>query len=316
MSHTHHEHEGHHHHDHHNHVENNPHGGMSLQKRLSLSIWLNAVIVIAQILGGIYSGSLALLSDSMHNLSDVAALGIALFAIRLSQRPATVKYTYGMKRAEVLAALLNGATLLIVVTLIVREAIERILHPQPIASGIVLIVASIGLLANAAAMFLLRTHAHDDLNMKGAFLHLLQDTISSLVVIGSALLVSLPYGQYFDPIASLVVAIMVLFSGWHIVRDALHILMEGTPHDIDLEQIQSEIEREFPIQSIHHIHIWEIGSGGRLLTAHVKMDDQSLTQAECTLNTMQEHLNHHWKIDHCTLMPEVCGCQKQELLHS
>jgi len=285
-----------------------------INNRLGIAIGLNSVIVVVQVIGGLLSGSLALLSDSMHNLSDVAALAIALFAIKLARRPASPRYTYGLRRGEVLAALLNGATLLIVVTEITREAILRIIHPQAVQSGTVLIVATIGLIANAVSMLMLREHHADDLNMKSAFLHLLQDTISSAVVILSALLINLPYGRYYDPVASLVVALFVLVSGWKIVRDALRLLMEGTPQGVNPELIQRDIEAAFPIRNIHHLHVWEVGSGGRMLTAHIKMDDQSLSDAEQTLIRLQERLNDNWNISHSTLMPEVCGCKKEGLL--
>jgi cobalt-zinc-cadmium efflux system protein len=170
---------------------------------------------VIEFVGGALSGSLALLSDAMHNLSDVAALIIAFLARRLGRRPPSLRHTYGPRRLEVFAALSNSATLLVVSTIIAREVVIRLVHPQAVRGVLMFTVALIGLLANLASVFLLKSHAHGDLNIRSAFLHLVQDTLSSVVVVSAALLSGWRYGPDLDPIASLLVIIVIIHSGWH-----------------------------------------------------------------------------------------------------
>ncbi len=280
----------------------------SLDKNLLISIVLNGVIVIAEIAGGLVSGSLSLLSDAMHNLSDVAALSIALFARRLGKKAPTVSYTYGMKRAEIIAAMINAVILLVVISLIVREAVARFFHPEAIHGGLMLIVALIGLFANLFSVFLLKHHAHDDLNTRSAFLHLAQDTASSVVVVGVALFATRRYGAILDASASILVALGVLFSGWRILKETFRILMEAAPADVDVEALKSELEARFPGIVVHHIHVWLVGSGQKACTAHILMRDVPLSESEALLREIEAVLSSRWGIDHVTLQPEVAGC--------
>lgn len=287
----------------------------TLDRRLAWSVALNMVIVVAEIAGGWVSGSLALMSDAMHNLSDVAALAIALFARRLSRRPPSLRHTFGYRRVEVLAALVNSATLLVVVTLIVREAIMRLQAPTPILGGVMLAVAITGLAGNLISVLMLHGHAHDhDLNTRSAILHLMQDTLSSVVVVIAALLAGWKYGAYLDPIASLLVALVVVRSGWSLLMEALHILMEATPRDVDIEALQAECVDCLKIQGIHHVHVWETGGGARMLTAHIRLKEQPLSEVERQLEAVREHLATRWRIEHATLEPEFVGCGSDDLL--
>lgn len=275
-------------------------------RRLGLAVGLNLVIVVAEIAGGIVSGSLALLSDAGHNFSDVLALSAALFARRLGRLPPSVRHTFGFRRAEVLAALLNAFTLLVVVGMIVPEALERLRDPQPIRGEIMLVVAVVGLLANLFSVLLLHRDAHsDDLNLRAAFVHLLQDTISSTVVVGAALMSWWSYGPWLDPIASIMVAIGVLIAAWQLLREAIHILMEATPRDLDLEAVCRSAEDVLDIACLHHVHAWETGGGERMLTAHVRMGERPLSDVRAELDALRELLRHRWGIHHATLEPEL-----------
>ncbi len=288
----------------------------ALDRRLLVSVVLNAIIVVAEIAGGLLSGSLALLSDAMHNLSDVAALAIAWGARRIGRAPPSPRHTFGLRRVEVLAALLNSATLLVVITLIVHEAIARLRAPEVIDGPLMLTVAVIGLLGNLFSVFILRAHAHgDDLNTRSAFLHLIQDTLSSVVVVGAALLAGWTYGPLLDPIASIVVALAVVRSGWQILREALGILMEATPPGVDLEALARECEKICEIEEIHHIHVWETGAGVRMLTAHVRLPRECpLSEVEARLAAIRAYLAERWKIFHATLEPELRGCGSTQLI--
>lgn len=273
----------------------------NLDRRLGWSIGLNALIVVAEFIGGLLSGSLALLSDAMHNLSDVAALSIALVARKLGRRLPTAKHSFGLGRLEVIAALVNGATILIVSTLICREAVLRLLHPEAVRGTLMLVVALIGLGANLAAMLLLKNHAHGDLNMRGAFLHLLQDTLSSVVVVIAALLSGWRYGIYLDPIASLLVIAFILRGSWGLLREALSILLEATPAGLDIEALRADVQTSFAVKELTHVHAWELAGGRRMLTAEVQLAEMPLTEAETLLTAVRAHLMAHWAIAHATL---------------
>ena len=287
----------------------------TLDRRLAWTVALNLVIVVAEVIGGYVSGSLALMSDAMHNLSDVAALAIALFARRLSRRPPSLRHTFGYRRVEVLAALVNSATLLVVITLIVREAVIRLQDPTPLMGGVMLTVALIGLAGNLFSVFLLHGHAHDhDLNTRSAILHLVQDTLSSVVVVIAALLAGWTYGPYLDPIASLLVALVVIRSGWSLLMEAFHILMEATPRDVDIAELQSECQECLEIEGMHHVHVWETGGGARMLTAHIRLREQPLSEVERQLEVVRKHLANRWRIEHATLEPEIVGCGSNDLL--
>lgn len=286
----------------------------ALDRNLAFSIGLNAVIVIAEVAGGLVSGSLALLSDAMHNLSDVAALALALVARRLGRRPKSHSHTYGLGRLEVLAAFLNSATLLIVSTLICREAVLRLLHPEPVKSLVMLAVAAVGLLANLVSVFLLKGHVRSDLNMRSAFLHLVQDAASSIAVVLAALFVNTRYGIYLDPVVSILVVVLILRSGWGLLRDAARILLEGAPPGLDLVELQRDIQKNFLVCDLHHVHVWELNAGHRMLSAHVRLLEMPLSEAEKLLGLIREHLKDEWDIEHATLEPEIEGCGSSSLI--
>ncbi|MEI6788440.1 MAG: cation diffusion facilitator family transporter [bacterium] len=286
----------------------------TVEFRLAGAIGLNAVIVIAEIIGGLVSGSLALLSDAVHNLSDVVALTIAFVARRLGSRPPSHRHTYGLGRVEVMAALFNSATILVVGTLIIRAAVDRLLHPSPILSGVMLAVAVIGLAANLFSVLLLKGHSHGDMNLQAAMLHLLQDTLSSVAVVVAALLAGWKYGPYLDPIVSILVVVMVLFSGWRLLRDATRVLLEGTPEGLDLEGLRQDIQQQVPGCDLHHIHVWELRPKQRMLTAHLRVADLPLSELETIMHRVRSRLQTHWLISHATLEPELVGCGVNDLL--
>ena len=286
----------------------------TVDRNLAISIGLNAIIVVAEVAGGLVSGSLALLSDAMHNASDVVALILALAARVVGRRPPSPRHTYGLARMEVLTALLNGAVLLVVATLICREAVGRILRPEAVHAGVMFWVALVGLVANLASVLLLRRHAHDDLNLRGAFLHLAQDTLSSVAVVLAALFLGWRYGAYLDPAVSILVLLVVLRGGWRLISDAIRILLEGSPPDMDMKALQLDIQENFPVRDLHHLHVWELNSGIRLLTAHLWLDNMPLAELESLLTRIRERLKTHWAIAHATLEPEMAGCGSNALL--
>jgi len=286
----------------------------TLNRRLAGAIGLNALIVVAKVIGGLVSGSLALLSDAIHNLSDVVALVIAFVARCLGTRLPSHRHTYGLGRVEVMAALFNSATILVVGTLIIRAAVIRLMRPAPILSGVMLAVALIGLGANLVSVLLLKGHSQTDLNMRAAMLHLIQDTMSSVAVVMAALLSAWKYGPYLDPIVSILVVVLVLLSGWRLLRDATHVLLEGTPAGLDLEALRRDIQDIVPGYDLHHLHVWELRPDQRILTAPVRVADGPLSETDGILRQIRRRLKTQWGISHSTLEIETVGCGSNDLL--
>ena len=286
----------------------------NLDRRLWASAALNLGITLVELIGGLWAGSLALLADAAHNLTDVGALGLAIFARRLGRRPPTPRHTYGLKRAEVVAALINAAALIAISALIGREAVSRLLHPAPVHGSIMLVSALVALLGNVASVLLLRTHSTEDINVRSAFLHLAQDALASLAVVVAALFARTAAGRYVDPAAAILIGIVVLRSAISIVWESLHTLLEAAPAGVDVEQLAGEVARRFTGVRLHHVHAWEVGPGQRVLTAHMKVGAATLLEAEAIAADVRSFLHQEWGITHATLEAEANGCGREELL--
>jgi cobalt-zinc-cadmium efflux system protein len=292
-----------------------PSGDGVMDRKLWASVWLNATITVAEVAGGLLSGSLALLSDAAHNLSDAVAVVLALWARWQGRRPPTVRFTYGFKRAEVLAALVNAVTLIAITALIAREAVVRLLHPKPVAQGLMLTVALVALAANIVSVLLLRRHERHDVNVRSAFLHMAQDALAALAVVVAALLAHTAAGPYVDPAAALLVGVAVFRSAWSLVWETIATLMEAAPEDVDVEALAHEVAEAFPDVQLHHVHVWQIGPRQRLLTGHVALATNLEGQAiEALFTDIKAHLHERWEVTHATLEPEVAGCGQPALL--
>jgi cobalt-zinc-cadmium efflux system protein len=286
----------------------------ALDRRLWASVALNLGITIVEFAGGLWAGSLALLADAAHNLTDAGALGLAILARRLGRRAPTPRHTYGLKRAEVVAALLNAAWLIAVSALIGREAVSRLLHPAPVRASVMLIAAAVAVAANVASVLLLRTHRHDDINVRSAFLHLAQDALASLAVLIAALFARTPWGRYLDPAAAILIGIVVLRSSLSIAWESLHTLLEAAPPGIHVDDIAGEIAEKFDNIRLHHLHVWEVGPGQRVLTAHMKVNGMNLIKVEAVAAEVRGFLREKWGITHATLQAETNGCGREQLL--
>ncbi len=293
----------------HHHEEDGIQHRDAMDRRLLWSALLNTAITAAEVVGGILSGSLALLADALHNLSDVVALVLALVARRVGRRPPSASHTYGLKRVEVLSALLNALVLLAITAFIAREALVRLMKPEPVRSGLMLAVAAVALVANLLSVFLLRGHGREDLNVKSAFLHLLQDALASLAVVLAALFADTAVGPYLDPVASLVVGFAVLRSALSIVMESVGMLVEAVPRGLDLGELVASTDAAFGPARLHHVHVWEVGPGQRVLTAHLSVPDMSLEACEGLLRRVREFLHERWAIEHATLEAELNGCE-------
>lgn len=299
----------HHHHDHghhgHAHVSGGASGG---EKRLLLSIVLNLLITAAEVVGGLLSGSLALLSDALHNASDTASLGVSYAARRIARREANAEKTFGYRRAEVVGAFFNLVTLVIVALYLIVEAAERFLDPQPIDGGIMLVVALIGLAANVVTAVLLFRDSKDSLNIRSAFIHILSDAFSSVgVVIGSVLI--LWYDVYLvDPIITLAISVYILFHAYALLRQTINILMEGAPHGMDLDEVLHEMQAADRVLDVHHLHVWQLGEGQTALEAHVVINEEDLHQMEAIKRRLKALLRERFHIEHSTLELEFVPC--------
>ena len=272
---------------------------------LVYSILLNLLITIAQIVGGIISGSLALISDALHNFSDVLSLVFSLVAHKLSRRKASIEHTFGFKRAEILAAFVNASTLIIVAFILIYGAINRFIHPEPIKSGLVIWLAILGILANGFSVLLLKGDADHNLNMKSAYLHLLTDMMASVAVLIGGLLMKF-YGWFWvDSVMTILIAVYLIVVGFDLVKKSTQMLMLFTPDNIDIKEIVREVHKIKGAGKLHHIHVWHLSEEEIHLEAHLDcLEDFTLTQFDEVLNKIEVVLFEKFGINHTTIQPE------------
>ncbi|WP_164021171.1 cation diffusion facilitator family transporter [Pyxidicoccus trucidator] len=304
--------EGHdHHHHHHGHGHGHGHGPRkgSLaeerrkdQRRLIFALVLTATIALAEAVGGWLTNSLALMSDAGHMLTDVSALALSLVALWFAGKPADVKKTYGYYRMEILSALLNGIMLLGITGFILAEAWERFRAPSPVDLGPMAVVATVGLLANLGALgFLHRTHS---MNVRGAFLHVLGDTLSSVGVLIGAGIMALTGWFVVDPIISVVISVVIVVGAVRLVRDAVDVLMEAVPAHVDMAQIKELMLRVKGVTAVHDLHVWTISSGVYALSAHLVVLDPMVCNNDEILSAVKHDLYDRFGIDHTTIQIE------------
>ncbi len=292
----------------HSHGHGTSHGaGNANETRVFWAMVLTASFMVAEVIGGVLSGSLALIADAGHMLTDTAALGLAWGAFRIARKPADTNRTYGYDRFQVIAAFINGLILLVLVGWIIWEAIERVLAPSAILPLPMLIVAVLGLFVNIAAFLILYKGAKDNLNMEGAMLHVVGDMLSSVAAIIAAGVIYYTGWTQIDPILSIFVAVLILRSGWFLVKKAFHILMEGTPDTFDIEVLKKDlIESIIEVKDVHHVHVWALSSERPLITLHATIDDLNLAQS--VLTSLKKRLEETWKLGHSTIQIEVGDC--------
>ncbi|WP_083253841.1 cation diffusion facilitator family transporter [Pandoraea sp. ISTKB] len=307
--HAHHTHAGHSHAGH-SHAGHSHASGVTDQRRIGIAFVLIAVFMVIEIVGGLLSGSLALLADAGHMVSDAAALAFSWIAIHYGKRPATLQLTYGYKRLEVLAAFVNGCALFVIAGWIVIEAIRRFAEPVPIVGTTMLIVAFAGLLANIAAFMVLHGGNRENLNMRGAWLHVLGDMLGSAAAIVAAVVILLTGWMPIDPLLSIFVAVIILKSAWGIVKSSAHILLEGTPDSLNPTEIKADLEATVTqVRSVHHIHAWSITGERHMITLHaVPAPGVSTRDA---MVAVQQRLATRFNVEHATIQIEDAACEAQ-----
>ena len=300
----------------HNHSHSHSHNHGDLKGRnLFISILLNILITIAQVIGGIVSGSLALLSDALHNFSDVISLIISYIANVLSKRKASTSRTFGYKRAEIIAAFINASTLIIVAVLLIIEAIKRFQNPQEIESNLVIWLSILGIAANGFSVLLLKKDADKNMNMRSAYLHLLTDMMASVAVLIGGLLMKFYDIFWIDSVLTLAIAFYLIFVGYQLLRESTRVLMLFTPTDIPVSEIVQKVNNIEGVSNIHHIHIWQLNENEVHLEAHVDFEnDIKLSEFDVILDKIEELLFHDYQINHINIQPEFQKCDSKDII--
>jgi cobalt-zinc-cadmium efflux system protein len=283
------------------------------ERRVRIALFLTAGFFVVEAAGGLIAGSLALIADAGHMLTDAAALALTWLAFRVGRRPADPRRTFGYHRAQVLAAFVNGVVLIGVVGWIAIEAVRRLFDPIPVSGGIMLAIGIAGLGVNVVAYLLLRG-GEDNLNLRGAALHVLGDLLSSGAAVAGALIILATGWTPADPLLSLFVAALVLRSAWSLVRRSGHILLEGTPDWLDVDALQLELAAAVPgVEGVHHVHVWSLTSERPMITFHATVSDAA--DRDRVLAGLQDHLKRRYGIEHTTIQIEHPACGDEAIVH-
>lgn len=297
---------GHHHHGHGHDHGHGAHAGN--RRRLALTLGLAASYMLAEAVGGWLTGSLALLADAGHMLSDAAALGLSLFAMWIAQRPPNPRRTWGYYRTEILAALANGAALVAISAWVVVEALRRFRNPPEVDAPVMMAIAAGGLAVNLIGLRILSGGRDESLNVRGAWLHVLTDALGSVQAIAAGGLIWAFGWDWADPAASILISLLVVYSAWHLLRDTVGVLMEGTPSHIDLDDVRNTLAGLPGVEGVHDLHVWTITSGMEALSAHLVVEDP--TCAGSLLRTVRTSLHDRFGIHHATVQIEPEHCEE------
>jgi cobalt-zinc-cadmium efflux system protein len=278
-------------------------------RRLVVVLALTLAVLAAEVVGAVLSGSLALLADAGHMATDAAGLALALAAVRLAQRPARGRRTFGWQRVEILAAVANGLLLLLVAVYVLLEAIRRIGHPPEIGSGLMLAVATVGLVVNLGSLAVLHGGRDESLNVRGAYLEVLADALGSVAVIVAAVVIATTGWTPADIVASAVIGFLVVPRAWHLLREAFDVLLEAAPRGVDLHQVRAHILGVDGVLDVHDLHAWTITSGSPVLSAHVVVTDEALAAGHGgrVLDALCSCLGEHFDLEHCTFQLEAAA---------
>lgn len=284
--------------------------------RLLSATLLNLLISVAEIVGGLISNSLSLISDALHNLTDSLATFIAWVANRISKRPSNLKRTFGYKRIEILAAVLNAVVLVVVSIWLFYEAVIRLIHPEPVKGGLMILIAGIGLIANLAAVILLRGDSGKNINVRAAYLHLLGDTLTSVAVIIGGVLIYFLEIYWIDPVVTIIVGLYILKETIRILKQTNDILMQGVPEGLDLDVIRRDIENVPEVANIHHVHIWNLDDHSIHFECHADLKkDYHLSETSRIQARVEELLKEKYGIGHVTIQFEFERCDDKNIIH-
>lgn len=295
---------GHPHHHHHHHD--------SVSRKLTIATAANVLVVVAEIAIGLYAGSLALIGDALHNLTDAAALIIALVAVRLEQRQPTSEKTFGYQRAGILAAFVNAGLLVAFTFFIFRESWERLQHPRSVDTMLMLVMAAIALIVNAATAISIHHESRQDVNLRGAFIHMVGDAVSSAGIIVAAILIRLTGSPRWDAGISILIGVMILASSYGVLRESLNLLLDGTPAGIDSKAVTQALGHIDGILGVHHLHIWALGPSSPALSAHLMVGDVPVKTTARLLEEINAMLSREYRIVHTTIQFEFAECSTDD----
>jgi cobalt-zinc-cadmium efflux system protein len=299
----------------HNHEHSHSHDVKDIKGfNLFIVVLLNFIITVTQVIGGLYAGSLSLISDALHNFSDGIAIIISYFAIRISGKENDEKRTFGYKRATIIAAFINSLFLIIISVFLFKEAYIKLISPQPINGGIVVWIGLVGLIANIIGVIILQKGAKGDLNIKSSYLHLLGDVLSSVVVVFGGIVIYYFKLYWVDPMLTILIGLYVLKESYVIVKQAINILMQGAPENINIDEIAKEIKEVDGVYNIHHLHIWSLDEHNVHLEAHVNVKDILVSETKAILDEIKHILKNHYDISHITIQFEYNGCNSDGII--
>jgi cobalt-zinc-cadmium efflux system protein len=281
--------------------------------RLLFSVVITVAFVIGEAAAGYFSNSLALLSDAGHNFADALALVLSWYALWISQRPSSAKRSFGNHRVGILVALVNAVSLVVIALLIFWEAASRFRHPEPVQSTPMIIVALIAILLNTVISLSLRRAAKNDLNIRSAYMHMLGDAISAAGVVGAGVIVAFTGASIADPVVSVLIGILILWSSWGILKESVNVLLEGVPEGMDMETVERAIGAVAGVLAVHDLHVWAVGSGMVCCSCHISVEEQSVRSGENVLRAVAEELEHNFGISHSTIQVEVEGCEPNDM---
>jgi len=309
----------------HNHSHDLNHGDLK-GRNLVISIFLNIIITVAQVIGGLFSGSLSLLSDALHNFTDVLSLIVSYIANILSKKSASLHRTFGYKRAEILAAFINASTLVIVAfvnastlviiaVLLIIEAIKRFQNPQEIETNLVIWLSLLAIFANGFSVLLLKKDAEKNMNMRSAYLHLLTDMLASVAVLIGGLLMKYFEVFWIDSLLTLAIALYLIWMGFDLLKDSFRVLMLFTPEDIHVKDIVKEIQQIESIKNVHHVHVWQLNEDEVHFEAHIDFQNNiTLSEFDSILEEIEEILYHKFNINHVNIQPEFGKCGAKDII--
>jgi cobalt-zinc-cadmium efflux system protein len=281
--------------------------------RLALALFITLAFVLVEAAAGYFANSLALLTDAAHNLTDVIALALSWYAVRLTLQPSNSQNTYGYHRAGILIALLNSTTLVIISLAIFYEAYQRFLSPPDVKAGIMVVVGLVAVVVNLVTALLVRQGSEHDLNLRAAFIHLMSDVASTIAAVVAGVLIYFTHADWLDPFVSVLIGVLILYNAWGIVRETVEILLEATPRDLDMDTLVRDIKQVDGVLGVHDLHVWSLTQSLRTMSAHILTEDVPISRGAVIQSRVNELVSNHYNIAHATLQLESVDCEPDAL---
>lgn len=309
-----HDHSQHHSHDHAHSHAGHPHAQANVSDRkMALAVMLTAAFVVGEAIAGWLGHSIALFSDAGHNFADALALGFSWYALRIANRPSSAQRTFGYHRVGILAALVNAMSLVVIAFLIAYEAVTRLMHPEPVHGAVMIGVAAAAVMINMTIAMWLQHGASHDLNVRSAYLHMIGDAASACAVIAAGVVVAVSHNPMADPVVSFVIAALILWSSWGILKDSINVLLEASPAGMDMVAVQQSISDVSGVLDVHDLHVWTVGPGVVACSCHILVAEQAISSGQQVLRAVVAQLDRQFHINHTTVQVEVEGCEANDM---